>query len=218
MSRPSCCQRRDPLVAIDDHVAVRLAFCRHHHDGRLLAALRQRRQQPPLPRRMAHPQVLPTPVELVKLQLHRQTECKRSLADDQYARIKCAPASSAAPVAAPAPAPAGIRANRSAAKDFAAAARIARSNPAGRTCARKKCSGVITLAPSLIASGSAGFPVFDPLPVTLALAVAFLLAAGGNAVLLLRLPSRPFPRLLPTARAAIPLALPAADENAARSL
>jgi hypothetical protein len=34
------------------------------------AALGQRRQQPPLPRRMAHPQVLPAPVELVKLQLH----------------------------------------------------------------------------------------------------------------------------------------------------
>jgi len=154
---PQLRQRRDPLVTIDDDVAVRLAFCRHHHDGRLLAALCQRRQQPPLPRRMAHPQVLPAPVELVKLQLHRQTECKGSLADDQYVRIKCAPASSAAPVAAPAPTPAGIRANRSAAKDFAAAARIDRSTPAGRTCARKKSSGVITLAPSLIASGSAAF-------------------------------------------------------------
>ena len=64
-------QRRDPLVAVDDHVTVRLAFGRHHHDGRLLAALGQRRQQPPLPRRMAHSQVLPAPVELVKLQLHR---------------------------------------------------------------------------------------------------------------------------------------------------
>ena len=29
-------QRRDPLVAVDDHVTVRLAFGRYHHDGRLL--------------------------------------------------------------------------------------------------------------------------------------------------------------------------------------
>jgi hypothetical protein len=58
-------------MAVDDHVAVRLAFSRYHHDGRLLAALGQRRQQPPLPPRMANSQVLPTPVELVKLQLHR---------------------------------------------------------------------------------------------------------------------------------------------------
>jgi hypothetical protein len=64
-------KRCDPLVAVDDHVAVRVAFRRHHHDGRLLSTAGQRRQQPPLPRRMAHPQVLPTPVELVKLQLHR---------------------------------------------------------------------------------------------------------------------------------------------------
>src|SRR5437588_6434192 len=68
------------------------------------------------------------------------------------------------------------------------------------------------------------FPVFDPLPVTLALAVAFLLAAGGNAVLLLRFPPRPFPRLLATAPAAIPLGclprmktLPAAFEQTGRS-
>jgi hypothetical protein len=64
-------QRRDPLVAVDDHVTVRVVFGRHHHDGCLLAHFRQRRQQPPLPRRMAHSQVLPTPVELVKLQLHQ---------------------------------------------------------------------------------------------------------------------------------------------------
>ncbi len=64
-------QRHDPFVAIDDHVTVRLAFGRHHHDGRLLAHFRQRRQQPPLPRRMPHSQVLPPPVELVKLQLHQ---------------------------------------------------------------------------------------------------------------------------------------------------
>jgi len=31
----------------------------------------QRRQQPSLPRRVAHSQVLPAPLELVKLQLHQ---------------------------------------------------------------------------------------------------------------------------------------------------
>ena len=51
---PQLFQRGDPLVAVHYHVAVRLAFCRYHHDGGLLAAVRQRRQQAPLPRRMAH--------------------------------------------------------------------------------------------------------------------------------------------------------------------
>jgi hypothetical protein len=64
-------QRRDPLVTVNDHVTVRLAVSRHYHDGCLLAGLRQGRQQPPLPRRMPDPQVLPTPIELVKLQLHQ---------------------------------------------------------------------------------------------------------------------------------------------------
>ncbi len=64
-------QRRDPLIAVYDHVTVRLIFSRYHHNGRLLPTVGQRRQQPPLPRRMAHSQVLPAPVELVKLQLHQ---------------------------------------------------------------------------------------------------------------------------------------------------
>ena len=64
-------QSRDPLIAVDDYVTVRPAFRRNYHDGRLLAGLGQRRQQPPLPCRMPDPQVLPTPVELVKLQLHQ---------------------------------------------------------------------------------------------------------------------------------------------------
>ena len=62
---------RDSLIAVDDHVTVRLAFHRYDHDGRLLPTVGQRRQQPPLPRRMAHSKVVPTPVELVKLQLHQ---------------------------------------------------------------------------------------------------------------------------------------------------
>ncbi len=64
-------QRRDALVAVDDQVTVGRARDRHHHDGSLLARGRQRRQQPPLAVRMPGPQVLPTPIQLMKLQLHR---------------------------------------------------------------------------------------------------------------------------------------------------
>ena len=41
---PQLFEGQQPFVAIDDYIAVRLAFHCHHHDGRLLAALRQRRQ------------------------------------------------------------------------------------------------------------------------------------------------------------------------------
>ena len=58
-------------MAVDHHVTVRRAFSRYDHDWRLLPTVGQRRQQPPLPRRMAHSKVLPTPIELVKLQLHQ---------------------------------------------------------------------------------------------------------------------------------------------------
>jgi len=51
---PQLLQRRDPFVAIDDYVPLRLAFRRHHHDGCLLSRFGQRGQQPPLPRRVAH--------------------------------------------------------------------------------------------------------------------------------------------------------------------
>ena len=68
-------KRRQALVAVDDQVAVRWAFGHHHHDGRLLPRLGQRGQQPPLPSGMADPQVLPTPIQLVKFQLHRQFLC-----------------------------------------------------------------------------------------------------------------------------------------------
>jgi hypothetical protein len=64
-------QSRDPLIAVDDDVTIRLAFRRYDYDGCLLSAVGQRCQQSPLPRRMAHSQVLPTPIELVKLQLHQ---------------------------------------------------------------------------------------------------------------------------------------------------
>src|SRR5271154_2220890 len=50
------------------------------------------------------------------------------------------------------------------------------------------------------------FPGFDALAVAPALAVAFLLATRCRSVLLLRFPSRPFPRSLPAPCAAIALA------------
>jgi len=58
----------DALVTVDDQVALRSAFHRHHHDRRLLARCGQRRQKPALPRRMAHPEMFTAPVELVKFQ------------------------------------------------------------------------------------------------------------------------------------------------------
>ncbi len=78
-------QRRDPLIAVNDHVPVRLSGG-HHHDARLLAGLGQRRQQPPLPRRMPDSKVLPVPVELVKLHFHQQAECKRRSDDGSICR------------------------------------------------------------------------------------------------------------------------------------
>jgi len=71
-----------------------------------------------------------------------------------------APVSSAAPVPGRAPTRAGTLASRSAARDFAAGARISHSSQAGRSNGRKKCSVVITLAASLTASGSGGFRLF----------------------------------------------------------
>jgi hypothetical protein len=64
-------QRRHSLIAVDDHVAVGMAFGCYHHDGRLLPTVSQGRQEPPLSCGMPDSQVLPSPVELVKLQLHQ---------------------------------------------------------------------------------------------------------------------------------------------------
>ena len=48
---PQLAQQAHPLVAVDHDMDQRL--CRaHHHDGRLLPDLRQRRQETPLPRRV----------------------------------------------------------------------------------------------------------------------------------------------------------------------
>jgi hypothetical protein len=63
-------ERRDALVAVDHQIAVVVVRGENHHDGCLLARLSQRRHQAPLPVRPAGSQVFPSPVELVKLQLH----------------------------------------------------------------------------------------------------------------------------------------------------
>jgi hypothetical protein len=63
-------ERRDALVAVDHQVAVALVWGKDHHDGRLLARLSQGGQEAPLEVRLADSQVFPSPVELVKLQLH----------------------------------------------------------------------------------------------------------------------------------------------------
>jgi hypothetical protein len=68
---PQLLERGDALVPVDHQVAFAIVFRDHHDDGRLLSALSQRRQQIPLAVRLANSQMLPSPVELVKLQLHR---------------------------------------------------------------------------------------------------------------------------------------------------
>src|SRR4051812_21285513 len=57
-----------------------------------------------------------------------QAECTGISPDNQYVRIKCAPPSSAALALGPAPALAGTPRNRSAATDFSARVRSARSS------------------------------------------------------------------------------------------
>jgi len=69
---PELFQRRNPLVAVDDHVAIRLAFYRDYHDGHLLTAVSQRGQQTATALRVVHSQPLPAALQLMKLQLHRR--------------------------------------------------------------------------------------------------------------------------------------------------
>jgi len=75
-------ERGHALVAVDHQVTVAAVLGNNHHDGRLLAAVSQRRQQSALPVRLADSQMLPSPVQLVKLQLHRR------LLGIQYARSR----------------------------------------------------------------------------------------------------------------------------------
>jgi hypothetical protein len=62
-------QRRHPLIAVDHQISIRL-LGRNHDDRRLLTAGRQRRQQPPLSLRPAHPKVLQAPLKLMEFQTH----------------------------------------------------------------------------------------------------------------------------------------------------
>ncbi len=63
-------ERGNAFVAVDHQVAVAIVFRNDDNDGRLLAALSQRCQQLALAVRLAHPQMFPPQIELVKLQLH----------------------------------------------------------------------------------------------------------------------------------------------------
>jgi hypothetical protein len=58
-------------MAVDHQVAWVVVFRDHHDDGRLLPGLSQRCQQMALTVRLAHSQMIPPQVQLVKLQLHR---------------------------------------------------------------------------------------------------------------------------------------------------
>lgn len=62
-------QRRDPLVAVDHQVSVRLLGS-HHHDRSLLARFGQRGQEPPLTLGAPYPKMPEAPLELVKLHFH----------------------------------------------------------------------------------------------------------------------------------------------------
>jgi hypothetical protein len=68
---PELLQRRDSLIAVDHHVAIRHPFHRDHYDRHLLAAVSQRGQQPATALRVVDSQPLPAALQLVKLQLHR---------------------------------------------------------------------------------------------------------------------------------------------------
>ena len=118
--------------------------------------------------------------------------------------LSLAPVASAAPAVGRAPWRAGTPANRSVAMDCAAGAGIAGSNQAGRSSPRKNFFSDYPrgLANRLFLGAVAAS---DPLPIALALAVAFLLACRHCPVSLLRSPPRPFPRRFPAALTAIAL-------------
>jgi len=65
-------QRGDALVAVNHQVAFVVVWGNNYHDRGLLAAVGQRRQQSALAERLTDSQVFPSPVQLVKLQLHRR--------------------------------------------------------------------------------------------------------------------------------------------------
>jgi len=70
---PQASQQTYALVAVDHLVPARILAKRHHHDRHLLALLRERGQQPPLPLRPPQVQVLVPHLELVEFQIHSET-------------------------------------------------------------------------------------------------------------------------------------------------
>ena len=63
-------QSRDPLVTVDNQVAVRLVPDSHDHNRYLLARCRKRCQKSSLPVGTSYPQMLKTKIKLVKLKIH----------------------------------------------------------------------------------------------------------------------------------------------------
>ena len=126
--------------------------------------------------------------------------------------LSLAPVASAAPAVGRAPWRAGTPGNRSVAMDCAAGAGIAGSNQAGRSSPRKNFFSDYPrgLANRLFLGAVAAS---DPLPIALALAVAFLLARRHCPVSLLRSPARPFPGRLAAGLAAIALLRPLGMET-----
>ena len=68
---PETPHRPDPLVPVHDDEALGL-LRGHHHDRHLLTVLCQGSQQPPLPLRAPHPEVLVAKDQLVVLEVHDQ--------------------------------------------------------------------------------------------------------------------------------------------------
>ena len=66
----SRCSRRRQRTRLWPSTTTYAAPVAHDHDRHLLAGVGQRRQQPPFPRRLPHPQPLVPHVELMKFQLH----------------------------------------------------------------------------------------------------------------------------------------------------
>lgn len=67
---PQALQKTHTPVAVDHLVPALFLAKRHHHDRYLLALLRERGEQPPLPLRTPQVQVLVPHLELVKFQVH----------------------------------------------------------------------------------------------------------------------------------------------------
>ena len=67
---PQLLQSPDALIAVHHQVTLDLILDGHHHNGCLLSAGSQGSQQAALPLGSVYSQVLPTPIQLVKLDAH----------------------------------------------------------------------------------------------------------------------------------------------------